>query len=314
MASESSWSGWQWDANRQQYYCFRLNAEGKHEYFYAEDTTPQLPSTPQGPTHQQPYATDQQPSYTPLSYSQYPSGYNDSSSNTGGTPKSTDYSSPYQGYLPFTPTRVPSSGIGGQQWAAPTYAQTNAQAVPPFKADYIGNGLERLATLDPLYKRVKQKDQKEFFRTGRVFKTLWVEPAGHTSTGRGLSTVSFGESAYAEIRRFVVLSSTELYSRCSPITTYSGQATTKPGVISQDHSVIYYDHEREPNLLVGEELTKKAIRVSRSKISVATLDPLSRLDFGRPHTVHHTAKVVDLGMVVKEQRHLLDAYCRQSQS
>lgn len=64
------------------------------------------------------------------------------------------------------------------------------------------------------YRAIESHAQKRFWKEGRVFMMLWTEPArpplvdrdGGTRNGSHFSTTIWGESAYSEIRRFVVVS------------------------------------------------------------------------------------------------------------
>ena len=59
------------------------------------------------------------------------------------------------------------------------------------------------------YKVVPSKDSKWFWKFGRVFMMLWTEPAGYKASGRTanshISVTWLNETAYSEIRRFVVV-------------------------------------------------------------------------------------------------------------
>lgn len=62
--------------------------------------------------------------------------------------------------------------------------------------------------LDPRYRVIPERDQRKFWRVGRVFMMLWTEPAlkkGGSRNGTHYSTVWLDEGAYSEIRRFVVI-------------------------------------------------------------------------------------------------------------
>jgi hypothetical protein len=61
---------------------------------------------------------------------------------------------------------------------------------------------------------VEDKKQRKFWKVGRVFMMLWTEPekgakvpaGGGTRNGSHFSTVHLDETAYSEIRKFVVVS------------------------------------------------------------------------------------------------------------
>jgi len=140
---------------------------------------------------------------------------------------------------------------------------------------------------------------------------LWIEPAGVVNPGktRGTThfsyTVKYGEEAFCEIRRFVVVRNRGTFSQCIPIQTYRGQGATKPGLIVHDHGVIYTS-ENPPPLFQGENITKYSIRVEPS--ASETLEPASRVNYGKPYAVEHNVKVLDVGMVVNDHRYLIPAY------
>lgn len=61
-----------------------------------------------------------------------------------------------------------------------------------------------------------------------------------------------------------------------------------------------------PNPLPNEALTKYSIRVQPTLGE--TLHPDSRVNYGKTYAVEHNVKVLDIGMVVEQHRHLLTAY------
>jgi hypothetical protein len=70
------------------------------------------------------------------------------------------------------------------------------------------------------YRTVPEKDQRKFWKVGRVFMMLWTEPAkvpqgGGTRDGSHFSTVWLSQTAYSEIRRFVVIREGHGNSICS---------------------------------------------------------------------------------------------------
>ncbi|KAF1832445.1 hypothetical protein BDW02DRAFT_649110 [Decorospora gaudefroyi] len=165
--------------------------------------------------------------------------------------------------------------------------------------------------LDPRYRRVSPNSHVRFYVPGRVFKMLWIEPAGIQSPGktRGSThysyTVKYGEQAYCEIRRFVVVRNRGTFSQCIPIQTYRGQGATKRGLIIADHGIIHTS-EQAPGLLPGEYITKSSIRVEAT--GNETLHPASRINYGKPYAVEHNVKVLDIGMVTEGHRYLIPAY------
>jgi hypothetical protein len=68
---------------------------------------------------------------------------------------------------------------------------------------------------------VPDKDQRKFWKVGRVFMMLWTEPAMKVSPGGGArdgthsSIVWLNQTAYNEIRKFVVIRESHGSSLCS---------------------------------------------------------------------------------------------------
>lgn len=153
-------------------------------------------------------------------------------------------------------------------------------------------------TLDPRYKEMETKNLSKFWRVGRVFMTLWVEPI------RG---GDLGKLAYSEIRRFVVIGTNWGSARCSPISTYGGQATFKPNLPDvHKHAIIYTSkdppaeqfYEIANGMRVYEGLTKFPIRVLREQEGPeGDLGALSRVNFSKVYTVEFYARVLNIGMV-----------------
>ena len=80
-----------------------------------------------------------------------------------------------------------------------------------------------------------------------------------------------------------------------PISTYSGRATEKPGIEQESHAIVYADGT-EPIKLAGEvRMNKEPIAVKMAAFQ--KLDPLSRVNFNKVHTVEHYVKVKNVGKV-----------------
>jgi hypothetical protein len=85
----------------------------------------------------------------------------------------------------------------------------------------------------------------------QVFKMLWTEPAGQVNPGKTrnsthFSTVQYGETAFSEIRRFVVVRNKGEFSQC-----------------------MYVDHKKRltlhvPNSLVQSKLIEVVVPQSRA--------------------------------------------------
>lgn len=96
----------------------------------------------------------------------------------------------------------------------------------------------------------------------------------------------------------------------SPITTYGGRATTKPGVVQSDHTIVY-STEHPPNKLVGEEnMLKDPLRIELYSLD-DKLDPRSRINLGREYSIDHNIKVKKIGHIDERSLPKLKAYRRQ---
>lgn len=72
-----------------------------------------------------------------------------------------------------------------------------------------------------------------------------------------------------------------------------------------DHGVIHTT-VHPPNLIPGENLTKYSIRVEPT--ANETLEPQSRVNYGKAYAVEHNVKVLDIGMVLEGHRYLIEQY------
>ena len=164
-----------------------------------------------------------------------------------------------------------------------------------------------------------------------MFLILWAEPAGESgqsgvtnptvASNIAYSSGLFGEPVFQKVRRFVVLRlgskhCTALYvfrpqkenlESCRadedrPVTTYTQQGVAKHGVTKSDHAIIYTGKEAprpmQNELPVRGEygMRSVAIRVDPD-VREEKLDSMSRIDFGKPHTINHNLKVRSFGQV-----------------
>jgi hypothetical protein len=149
---------------------------------------------------------------------------------------------------------------------------------------------------------------------GRVFKTLWTEPAGGTTTimdKRFYKETSYGELSFTKMRRFVVVRKRLHSCLCLAIYTYGGQGTTKSNVRPQDHAVVYVQGHEEPAPLPEEQSKKGAFPIIVEE-PTETIVPMSRLDFSRIYTVEHNVKVLKVGRISPEHHERLEKYFVES--
>lgn len=96
----------------------------------------------------------------------------------------------------------------------------------------------------------------------------------------------------------------------SPIHTYSGQGVTKRGLSREDierHAVIYMQGTKSQPRQDERGLVKEPIAVKPASPD-QKLDPMSRLNFGKPYTVEHNIKAMEVGMVTDKSMPYLVTY------
>lgn len=87
----------------------------------------------------------------------------------------------------------------------------------------------------------------------------------------------------------------------SPITTYSGKATTKPGVNQNAHTIVYSDRTPPPRLPGETRMNKDPLRIMVDNPS-NKLDPKSRINLSKAIPIDHNHRVKTIGVV--EERSL----------
>lgn len=153
---------------------------------------------------------------------------------------------------------------------------------------------------------------KAFFFEGRVFSIIMSENAGMTATKKSGFITDYTTSSsvnevkyrdnmvYTSARRFVVVRRKQEFCYACPIFTYSGRATTKPGVRPSEHGIAYSWGQR-PELLPGEGgMTKPSLSVVMGQ-GVPALDKASRIYYGIIHPIQYNVKVKEIGYVPQEQ-------------
>ncbi|KAH7312918.1 hypothetical protein BKA65DRAFT_467197 [Rhexocercosporidium sp. MPI-PUGE-AT-0058] len=141
----------------------------------------------------------------------------------------------------------------------------------------------------------------KFYKVGRVFKTLWSEPAGGTAKDMDksfYSKVGFDELVFSKIRRFVVVCEKNHSCLCLPLYTYGGQGVSKPDVRTQDHVAIQICTNDRPSTphLTNEDSEKPSLGMIIEDHD-EHLDPKTRINFGQVFTVQHNLKVAKVGRI-----------------
>lgn len=178
----------------------------------------------------------------------------------------------------------------------------NLSIVPDIRGSKDADDLKE--TLNPKY--YKRPDAKKFFVKGRVFALLWHQSAGQSRSGLELSeaqystTGKFGERVFSHIQRMAVVRERHGYCICVPINTYNGNGVLKRGLTDKEcraHSIIH-SSDKNPACKAGERalMTKKPIMVNMANPE-QKLDEMSRIHFGKAHTVEWNVKVMNVGKV-----------------
>jgi hypothetical protein len=150
---------------------------------------------------------------------------------------------------------------------------------------------------------------KDFFFEGRVFAVIMNETAGTPhrapnpvdyNTSHSLNAVKYKDNiVYTNVRRFVVVRTKREFCFACPIFTYSGRATTKPGVKAVEHGIVY-TWGRQPELLLGESgITKPPLPVVMVE-SQQVLNRASRIYYGIHHPIQYNVKVKDIGYIPRD--------------
>ncbi|GAB1740395.1 hypothetical protein NU219Hw_g5500t1 [Hortaea werneckii] len=160
---------------------------------------------------------------------------------------------------------------------------------------------EHLGNVFPSFQT--QRNASQFFVPGRVFLVLWPEPAGTPERRTQVTDAGIlGQREFSRVRRFVVVRAATSYCSALPIVSYGGRGVGKPGVKKSEHCIIYTGQSAPVPL--REEIPQRgesgmrlvSIRVIPND-ATARLDPASRLDLGKPHTISHNIRVKAFGQV-----------------
>lgn len=82
----------------------------------------------------------------------------------------------------------------------------------------------------------------------------------------------------------------------SPITTYSGKATTKPGVNQNAHTIVYSEKMPPPKLPGETRMNKDPLRIMVEN-PINKLDPKSRINLSKTIPIDHNHRVKTIGVV-----------------
>ncbi|KAJ8118176.1 hypothetical protein OPT61_g783 [Boeremia exigua] len=280
----SSTMAWTWSAQHNDYYQAITNpATGQIQYLFYQTVQPSV-------SHSQASAVPQ-----------ITNGY--------------DYSYQAQG----TSEGWNNASSSGETDAMPTPAPPSIRSRLP---NFIPGTPEQgwVDRLDPSYIMRTGRQAHDFFKEGRVFATLFTESAGGTATHGpnedAFTTVLFGQSAYSQIRRFVVVSARRYFVLACAISTYKNQGTLKRGCDPGEHALIYNTNVNpETCYKPGERqqgLYKEPIEVDQDG-SGSILVPESRIRFGKIYSIEWNVKVKNIGRVVPSHLGLLRSHYEEEE-
>ncbi|KAF2854400.1 hypothetical protein T440DRAFT_465367 [Plenodomus tracheiphilus IPT5] len=113
--------------------------------------------------------------------------------------------------------------------------------------------------------------------------------------------------------RFIVIRTKRTHCLCLRISTYSGQATTKPGIAAADHVPVVPVGEYPVNHPSGEQPMEGFVSV-KVEANDVTISPMSRINFAKIYTIEHNIRVRNIGRVDKSSMGRLEGLFSQSLS
>ncbi|KAL5371839.1 hypothetical protein DPSP01_013954 [Paraphaeosphaeria sporulosa] len=172
--------------------------------------------------------------------------------------------------------------------------------------------------LDSSYRMRTGSEAYNFFRVGKVFSMLHIQAASANELAPisdNITVVKYGERAFSQIRRFVIVEVRRGYVYACPISTYSRRGTLKHGCVPSEHSVVYLSGTA-PTTFAGEMeggLCKEPIAVIPADVSVQ-MHPASRIHYAKSYPIEMNVKVKDIGDVEPAHLSLILRYYREENS
>ncbi|KAK3331158.1 hypothetical protein B0H66DRAFT_468054 [Apodospora peruviana] len=209
---------------------------------------------------------------------------------------------------------VRRSSVGSEQTGGPSRQPTlpKPAPMPPIK-EY----------LEPLDSRFQTVDKpKRFFQVGRIFATVWFEPAGtdlpavRRAEGDWTSDCPgyHDEKPIAKFRWFIVVRRRLHHSLCFNITTIGPNGVRKVDRGRAMDFVVLHNSNIEPSKPFDtEKITRLPIAVI-IEAGEESISPWARLDCGRIYTVEDNLKVMKIGRVHTASLPRLEEYFKESVS
>jgi hypothetical protein len=154
-----------------------------------------------------------------------------------------------------------------------------------------------------------QVRNKKFFRTGRVFSTLFPDPVSSATNNANIESESkdihaqFAQKLHSKILRFIVVKPRPTSCICFRVISHDVSRLKKNGINLHDHGQIYsgYQAPRKPR-----ELIKDALRVKLSREASSLSSCL--VNYGEKYIIETDAKVKDVGELDTPSKKLLLKY------
>ena len=145
---------------------------------------------------------------------------------------------------------------------------------------------------------------RSYFTPGKVFMTPYTEPAGPSAPESGnITHVPFGQRAFTEIRRFVVIQDKPTHCLALPIHTHRGRGDQKFTTRPQDRCPVF---AVEPSGADGSHGWDRS-RLLKNEIPIVLEDdrisidyPNSLIDVSKIYCIEHYALVRTVGHVRKD--------------
>jgi hypothetical protein len=167
--------------------------------------------------------------------------------------------------------------------------------------------------LDSDYK--VRKESSKFFTFGRVFAIAWHQSFGddqpNSKIQNWVTYDRFNQPILTHIQRMAVVKEGHGFCWCVPINSYNGKGVAKSGLSSSDraaHAVIYMEGTQPVTSKAEQKMMKKSAIAVGPAVPDRKLDAMSRINFGKVHTIEHNVKVMNVGNIRHESLEYFEAY------
>ena len=152
------------------------------------------------------------------------------------------------------------------------------------------------------YKLVEKRKTGKYFRKGRVFRALWAEPAGESSSDVPIVRSRYGGAYIANKPRwFVVILNKKNHCLAFAVSTYGGRGASKFGLRSDDLvAVVPKGEPQQPTSISASVQRPLQIIIENREDRTIELDPASVIDVTKIYTVEYNIKVSTVGRIAPE--------------